>query len=618
MNRATCAFNLWAAAILFMLGSFFPVQPVNAQTILFYLPSASDTSKATHTVSGTVINLDTGEPVSRALVHFIQIGDRLPGGTGAIAFAPNVQRAMLTDRDGHFKFKGVPQADVFISATKPGFLNDKGELFSVPGQRVRVGLDATSVVIRLMPTAVITGRVTDTDGEPVEGIEITIFRLRVENGRKHLQPVQPEKGQPTLTTNENGEFRAFGLTPGTYYVVVIPLWASDSAFGPEGPGPNGIDVASTVNGSDDPPDAGYPVTYYPGAAELSQSTPIQLSAGQEERIDLTLRRIDVVSIAGTVTGYPRGEDPELQFLNQSGDRIAFFYDFDPETGRFEAKLISTGLCTIRADTDEAAGHPWHAELTLKAEANTKNVHLTLLPAPFIPSVVRAEASKSQSDADRQGIANPQNDTSLVNVVLHPAELERADIAPAKEQEGLNETSLVLRNIDAGIYGVQVIVGRKSLCVKSISYAGTDLLREKLTVTPGSLSSMQIVLRDDCAALEVGTNPDDSAVRFVVVVPDHAPWNPMVDTLYTIKGNEDARLHFSPLTPGVYRIFAFDSIEGLEYTNPDALSEYASRATQVSLEPNESASVKVDVIHRGKQPQRLAPHTSPNNFKTADK
>ena len=74
---------------------------------------------------------------------------------------------------------------------------------------------------------------------------------------------------------------------------------------------------------------------------------------------------------------------------------------------------------------------------------------------------------------------------------------------------------------------------------------------------------------------------------------------MVDTLYTMKGNEDARLHFSPLTPGVYRIFAFDSIEGLEYTNPDALSEYASRATQVSLEPNESASVKVDVIHRGK-------------------
>src|SRR5260370_5592647 len=318
MKRATCAFNLWAAAILFMLGSFFPVQQVKAQTNLSDLPSASDTSKATHTVSGTVINLDTGEPVSRALVHINQIGNHLPGGSGAIAFASSWRRAMLTDQDGHFKFEGVPQADVFLSATKTGFLNDEVEPFSPPGQRLTVGLDATSVVIRLMPTAVITGRVTDTDGEPVEGIEITIYRLRVENGRKHLEPVQPEKAQPqSVTTNEDGEFRAFGLVPGTYYVVVIPLWSSDIAFGPEGPGPNGIDVASTDNGSYDPPDSGHPVTYYPGAAEISQSTPIQLSAGQEERIDLTLRRIDVVSIAGTVTGYSRGKTPELQFLNQS-------------------------------------------------------------------------------------------------------------------------------------------------------------------------------------------------------------------------------------------------------------------------------------------------------------
>src|SRR5260370_6188727 len=281
MKRATCAFNLWAAAILFMLGSFFPVQQVKAQTNVSDLLSASDISKATRTVSGTVINLDTGEPVSRALVHINQMANHLPGGSGAIAYASGWRRAMLTDQDGHFKFEGVPQADVFLSATKPGFLNDEGEPFSPPGQRVRVGLDATSVVIRLMPTAVITGRVTDTDGEPVEGIEITIYRLRVENGRKHLEPVQPEKGQPTLTTNENGEFRAFCLTPGTYYVVVIPLWASDSAFGPEGPGPNGIYVASTANGSDYHPDAGYPHTYYPGAAELSQSTPLHLSAGQE-------------------------------------------------------------------------------------------------------------------------------------------------------------------------------------------------------------------------------------------------------------------------------------------------------------------------------------------------
>ncbi len=53
-----------------------------------------------------------------------------------------------------------------------------------------------------------------------------------------------------------------------------------------------------------------------------------------------------------------------------------------------------------------------------------------------------------------------------------------------------------------------------------------------------------------------------------------------------------------LAPGEYKVFAFDRLDGLEYSNPDVLSEYASKAAQVSLQPNEKTTVRVDLIPRG--------------------
>jgi hypothetical protein len=603
MHGVIRPFNFCSVIVFVLAWSSFLVQQAKAQAS----PSDLVSDRDAHTLTGTVVNSVTGETISRALVKIYQFPDHPQSvrnnGSGVIVgggVTANWQRAMLTDRDGHFKFEGVPQGNTFLNATKPGFMPEKGESFSVLGQRVRAGPDALPVFVRLMSTAVIAGRVMDTNGEPVEGIEIMIYRLGLENGRKHLDDsIKLEKGNPpTLTTDEDGKFRVFGLAPGTYYVAAIPLWASDAAFDPEGPGPNGIDLASKVNGSDDPPDAGYPLTYYPEAADLSQSTPIQLSAGEEARIDLTLGRTPVVSIAGTITGSPLGGDPDLRFINQSGDRIAFAYDFDPQTGRFDASLISRGFCTIRAAGNDALGNPLHAELTLKAEANAKNIHLTLLPSPSIPIVVRVETSKSQSDVDRQDVTNPKSDASLVNVVLHPVELLRTDIPPDKDEKDPNNTSLALRNIDAGRYRVGVTSVNTSLCVKSVSYAGIDLLREELTVTQGNHSSIEVVLRDDCAALEVSTNPDDSAVVFVVVVPDYAPQNPITGAVSTVMNSTHIKLNFNRLAPGTYNVFAFDRLDGLEYTNPDALREYASKATQVSLQPNESRSIKVDVIQRG--------------------
>ena len=63
-------------------------------------------SQQTYTLSGSVANSATGEPVLHALVR--------TNGT--------VQRFAFTDNEGHFQIDGMPLCQVTVTAQKPGFL----------------------------------------------------------------------------------------------------------------------------------------------------------------------------------------------------------------------------------------------------------------------------------------------------------------------------------------------------------------------------------------------------------------------------------------------------------------------------------------------------------------
>src|SRR5258708_33542046 len=109
------------------------------------------------TVTGTVINAISSVPVRRALV---QISGASPV-------------AVLTGPDGRFRFDNIPEGQVMISVQKPGFFDARSIPGAMVGQAdpmVTVGSGKNDFRGSLYPAARITGRVTDTDGEPVENI----------------------------------------------------------------------------------------------------------------------------------------------------------------------------------------------------------------------------------------------------------------------------------------------------------------------------------------------------------------------------------------------------------------------------------------------------------------
>ena len=512
-----------------------------------------DPNAPRHDVSGTVVNAVTGEPIPRALVQMM---------------GPQ-QRSDFTDPQGSFHFDGVPEGAAMFTARKPGYFNStelaRGGSPAIP---MKIGADMPPVVLRLTPEGIVTGTITGDDGEPLDGVRLRFRGQAIFNGRKQWQDRQG------ATTNEDGEFRVAELPPGAYYVV-----AEDAR-------PRMLEA-----------NVAYPPTYYPGVPDVSSAATINVQGGQVARLDFRLRAQPVYEISGVVAGMPPGRPAQVQLMNRSGEPIGIGVRLNPQDGRFSAKAPA-GTYIIRASARDE--NVWIGSSTVTVSRDVSNIRLVMLPAMSIPIVVRTEFTKTQSAQGGAGTVtfftdgrNSKGPAQYASVSLTSVDGNRMNSFSMMEPMPDNAT-FALRNVEPGRYAVQ-ISPRGPWYVQSATYGQTDLLRENLVVTQGgNAGAIEIVLRDDGGLVSGSVISDNTPVNaMVLVVPEHRSAIPPAQY-----SNERGGFRMYTLAPGDYLLFAFDSVDGLEYTNREALEAYASRATRVSVSANSSANVALTLIKRG--------------------
>ena len=82
----------------------------------------------------------------------------------------------LTDSEGKFQFEGLPAGSVTLEAVKPGYLGNDGFVpWSGRVTPFQLGPDAAPTLLKLTPEGVISGQVSDENGEPLEGFTVSVL-----------------------------------------------------------------------------------------------------------------------------------------------------------------------------------------------------------------------------------------------------------------------------------------------------------------------------------------------------------------------------------------------------------------------------------------------------------
>src|SRR5262249_25640767 len=156
---------------------------------------------------------------------------------------------LFTGGDGSFSFSELARGQYTLTVSKPGFFSEV-ELGS-GNPTVRTVPAEGEALLKLTPAGVLAGQVRDENGDPLEAVLVRTERWRVADGRKQL-----EAGQSAVTDDE-GNFRVYGIQPGRYLVSFLPANTPGPALS----------------------ERGYGLEYFPGVPDTSSATPFEIRPG---------------------------------------------------------------------------------------------------------------------------------------------------------------------------------------------------------------------------------------------------------------------------------------------------------------------------------------------------
>jgi Carboxypeptidase regulatory-like domain len=360
--------------------------------------------RATGFIMGRIVDADSNQPIAGALVLLqgrnpIQGGAPIAaaGGRGIVPMEvnPGPPPQVYTDGQGRFVFRDLAAGSYGLSTRALGFLPGSYGQRRINGPGIQLVLDEdarkTDVVIKLWRQASISGAVRDEAGEPVVGVQVTLLRSMVVNGRRQFAPAQ------SANTDDRGMYRLGGLSPGAYTAYVrssttsLPVTTVEEYEKPVSGqaaqtartalmrdlsmagvpvGMPGIQIGDqqlqtqgqfgrSLIGPLPGADARllvYPTTFYPTATTASQAMFITLATGEEKTaIDLQLKLLPSYRVSGVVQG-PDGPVANFPLKLQPGGLEEFATDFGLETastvtdaiGQFTFLGVPTGQYTLNA------------------------------------------------------------------------------------------------------------------------------------------------------------------------------------------------------------------------------------------------------------------------------
>jgi protocatechuate 3,4-dioxygenase beta subunit len=510
-------------------------------------------------IEGQVANAQTGDPLKKARVRLYNNDGR-----------QNHNYSAATDAGGHFIIQEIEPGNYMLFGEHNGFSQAQYSATGTNGGPTPLALGAgqrlRDLNLRLVPFGVITGRILDEDGEPVEHVNVAVTRY----GSRRVQLSQAGAGQ----TDDLGEYRIFGLEAGKYYLSATYNQRNLMAAQDRTP--------------DRGPDEGYAPTFYPGTSDPAGATAINVVPGAQLRgVDITLLKTRTWRIRGRVINglgesLPRpvyimllpGEKAHMGFHPGASTQIR---DAD---GSFELRGVTPGSYVLMAQCfDGGKGYAARQPVDVGND-NVENISLLMSAGMDLKGVVRVDGPGGAALGNLQ-------------VSLAPQEMMRMGMQGAKVGD---DGSFSMSGVPPAIYTIDVYGMSETFYVKSVRMGDADGLEAGLDLTHGGAGALEIVLSPNGGQVDgsVVDSKQTTTAAALVLAPEGRRREQR--SLFKM-ANADAQGHFTikGIAPGDYKLFAWAQIDDPDYQDPEFLKPYENKGESVTIRENGRESVQLKLI-----------------------
>ena len=519
------------------------------------------TATGTAVIRGRVFAADSRRPLRRARIQV--------NGPGL----PNNGLTTSTDADGRYEIKDLPGGRYTINVTRSGYLRlsygqrrpfEQGRPFDLAnGQR------ADNVDFTLPRMSLVTGRVLDEANEPISGVRVWALRPVYFEGRRRLIP----EGQPA-TTDDAGQYRLLGLTPGSYYVMADTreTWTVVN---------NGVEQT-----------LGYAQTYYPGISGFTDARRVTVGVGQEaNNTDFALIPGRAATISGTVydsQGRPAGgrqvsvgqefRGPNTMFaMSTMGTTVA-------ADGTFRITNLAPGeyKLSVRTTTDIGGAAVQESAGAIVTAAGVDIDNLALITSSgwtLSGSLYTALGEPVPANVRERARVTPRPLSSDI-LAMGPSPAAAPDNGRVTESSTFTVT---------GLYGPARL--RVNLpddwVVESIQLEGRDITDETIEARGGdTLSNVQVVISNNvnivAGSVTDATGAATSDGTVIVFADDSGRW--VEDSRFVRSARPDQRGAFQikGLPAGDYLAVALDYVADGSWNDPEYLDSIRRYGQRIKL------------------------------------
>ena len=529
-------------------------------------------------IEGTVTRDPDGQPVKKALIELIGENQAEAGDYTAV-----------TGADGLFRIENVIPGRYHLFAERSGLLDADKQRGRNEGRTLTLaaGQEVKDIQIRLLAAAVIRGRVTDEDGDPLPNAEVTALRQTFVAGHKHWEQAGAER------TNDLGEYRIANLPAGNIFLSVSP--PPDFKTLIESAGAS----VHEASAPEKPAPPTYQTTYYPGTTDRSQAAAITLHPADDFPADFSLTPSPSVMIRGSVVNLPPHTAASIMLQSRDFSLMLNGAEIHKD-GSFVIRDVSPGNYTILASV-EGSSVPMTARQSLQVgSANVDGLRLSPQPGATVHGRLRFESKNPvRFDPERIFLTLQMVDAA-----------EENETAPVFRENFSNIThvaadgSFQWTDVPAGNYYVHLMgdgAADGDWYMKSVLSGGREVNDSGIAVNGGDVVLDLVASANGGMAEGVAVNSkgEPFANAIVVAVPEQR-LRGRIDHFRKTVSDQTGRFSLRGLRPGDYTVYAWESVEGEAYFNPEFLRNFEGQGSALHVSEGEHKSLELHVIPDAEQ------------------